>query len=190
MKLGEGVVVQSFVTEIEHQVGVQSTKLIDKRGVIVEILEVVAGKLAEGVLQALNGFEILAVEAAFAFDRIRKARVTEEHRDPLRAPSRRRHRRKTAWPLSGQEQTVCHHAEVLTTIGLCLDRAMHANVPESRLFEERLDGLSRVKPLSVESVGNDAPLGVAHELARDETHAVTGQGALAAHEMVLVYPFP
>ena len=55
---------------------------------------------------------------------------------------------------------------------------------------QRREALPRIKPLGIELVGDDAALGMHDDLAADQSVAVAGQGALAAHEMVLIDPFP
>src|SRR6516225_10760087 len=67
---------------------------------------------------------------------------------------------------------------------------MKANIGEAGAGQQRLQALSRVEPLCIELIGDDAPLGVDHDLAADQPIAVLSEVTFATDEMILVNPFP
>ena len=68
--------------------------------------------------------------------------------------------------------------------------AVVADVAEAGLLHQLGDAFARVEPLGIELVGDHAHLVVDDHLARDQPLAVLADGALAAHEVVLVDPLP
>ena len=83
-----------------------------------------------------------------------------------------------------------HHAEVLVAVGERLGVAVVAHVAEAGLLHQLADALARVEALGIELVGDHAHLVVHDDLARDQPLAVLADGALAAHEVMLVDPLP
>ena len=65
-----------------------------------------------------------------------------------------------------------------------------AHVAEAGLLHQLADAFARVEALGVELVGDHAHLVVHDNLARDQAFPVLADGALAAHEMMLVDPLP
>ena len=59
-----------------------------------------------------------------------------------------------------------------------------------RLLHQLGDAVARVEPFGIELVGDHAHLVVHDHFARDQALAVLADGALAAHEVVLVDPLP
>ena len=58
------------------------------------------------------------------------------------------------------------------------------------LGQQRVQAFFRIEPLGIELIGDDAALGVDHDLTADQPIAILGKIALPADEMILVDPFP
>ena len=67
---------------------------------------------------------------------------------------------------------------------------MKADVGEAGAGKQRLEALFRIEPLGIELIGNDAALGMDHDLAADQPITILGEVTLATDEVVLVDPFP
>ena len=92
--------------------------------------------------------------------------------------------------VGAQEDAPRHHAEVLVALGVRLGVAVVADVAEAGLVEQLADALAGIQALGIELVGDHAHLVVDDDLAGDEPLPVLADGALAAHEVVLVDPLP
>ena len=92
--------------------------------------------------------------------------------------------------LAGQEQPVRHHAEILVARRIRRQQLMEAEIGKAGAAQERFEALFRIEPFGIELVGDDAALGMDHDLAADQPVAIAGEVAFAADEMVLVDPFP
>ncbi len=92
--------------------------------------------------------------------------------------------------VGGQQDAARHHAEILVAVGQRLGVAVVAHVAEAGLLQQLADALARIEPLGIELVGDHAHLVMHDDLARDQALPVLADGALAAHEVVLVDPFP
>jgi len=184
------VVVETLVTEIQHKLRADGFEIGRQRGVIVEKTEAVIAKFAQRRLEPLDRLEILLAATPAALDRIGQPRVAEDHGDVGNHRRAARQELYPIWRLTGQEQPVRHHSEILIARGIRRQQRVERDICETGAEQQRLEALFRVEPLGVELIGNDAALGVDHNFTTDQPIAVTGKIPLAADEMVLIDPLP
>ena len=186
----EGVVVEALVAEVQNKMRAVGPQLGVKRGVIVEKTKAIIGQLVQCRLEPLDRLDILFVPASVALDRVGKARIAENHGDVGKQRRAARQPPRAARRLAGQKQPVRHHAEILIAGRIRRQQRMKADIGETGAGQQRVEALFRIEPLGIELIGDDAALGMDHDLTADQPIAILGEIALAADEMILVDPFP
>jgi hypothetical protein len=180
---------KALVAEVEDEGGRLATQRLDELVMPVDVPEAIAFERLQGSAEPIDGVDVLGVEPAVALDGVGQRGVAEQDRDlgeRQGPPFRCRH-----LPCLGpDDHAMGHHPEVLAAVRTGLGTLAHLDVLVARALEPPLDTRRVIETLRVELIGDDAALGVYDHLPGDQPLCIPREGALPAHEVVLVDPLP